>query len=59
MVCETTISKITTAKWTGSMAQAVECLVCKCKALNSNSNPTKKRKKENLSTEHIALDRAM
>jgi hypothetical protein len=24
------------AKWTGEVAQAVECLFCKCKALSSN-----------------------
>jgi hypothetical protein len=27
------------------MAQAVECLLCKCEALSSNPNPTKKKKK--------------
>jgi hypothetical protein len=26
---------------TGVMAQAIECLLCKCKALNSNHNTTK------------------
>jgi hypothetical protein len=29
------ISKITRAKWTGSVAQAVEHLLCKCEALSS------------------------
>jgi hypothetical protein len=33
------------AKWTGGMAQAVELLLCKHKALSSNPNPTKKKKK--------------
>jgi hypothetical protein len=32
-------SKITRAKWTGGMPQAVECLLCKCEALSSNSIP--------------------
>jgi hypothetical protein len=36
-------SKITTTKWTGDVAQVVEHLLCKCKALNSNYNPTKKK----------------
>jgi hypothetical protein len=30
------ISKMTRAKWTGGVAQAVECLLCKCKTLTSN-----------------------
>jgi hypothetical protein len=34
------ISKIPRAKWTGSMAQVVECLLCKHEALSSNSSPT-------------------
>jgi hypothetical protein len=34
------ISKITRAKWTGGMAQVVETLLFKCKALNSNPGPT-------------------
>jgi hypothetical protein len=29
IVHETPISKITRAKWTGGVAQAVECLLCK------------------------------
>jgi hypothetical protein len=42
------ISKITREEWTGGVAQVVECLLCKCKVLNSNPSPTKKkeRKKE-------------
>jgi hypothetical protein len=38
------ISKITRAKWTGGMAQAVERLVCKCEALSSNPNTKRKIK---------------
>jgi hypothetical protein len=38
------ISKITRAKCTVGMAQVVECLFCKCKALSSNPSPTKKKK---------------
>jgi hypothetical protein len=30
------IAKITTAKWTGGIAQAVECLLCKSEVLSSN-----------------------
>jgi hypothetical protein len=33
------ISKITIAKWTVGVAQAVACLLFKCKAPSSNSNP--------------------
>jgi hypothetical protein len=46
IVHKTPSSKITRAKWTGDMAQAVECLLCKNKALCSNLSPTKKVKKE-------------
>jgi hypothetical protein len=35
------ISKITTAKWTGGVVQAVEYLLYKHEALSPNSNPTK------------------
>jgi hypothetical protein len=45
IVCETPISKITRAKWTGSVAQVIECLLCKCEALSSNPSLTKKKKK--------------
>jgi hypothetical protein len=38
------ISKITKAKWTGGVAQAVDGLLCKLKALSSNSGNTKKKK---------------
>jgi hypothetical protein len=34
--------------WTGSMAQAVERLICKCEALSSNPNPTKRGKKKRI-----------
>jgi hypothetical protein len=30
---------------TEGMPQAVECLLCKCKALSSNPSPTKRKKK--------------
>jgi hypothetical protein len=43
---ENHISKITKAKWTGSVAQVVEHLLCKCEALNSNHRPTKNPKKQ-------------
>jgi hypothetical protein len=36
------ISKITRAKWTGGMTQAVACLLCK----GSNPSSTKKKKKK-------------
>jgi hypothetical protein len=39
-------SKISRAKRTGGVAQAVEHLLCKCKALNSNPSPTRRRKEE-------------
>jgi hypothetical protein len=39
----TSISKITRAKWTRGMAQAVENLLCKCESLSSNSIPQKKK----------------
>jgi hypothetical protein len=35
--------KITRTKWTGGVAQAIECH----KALNSNSSPTKKNTQKN------------
>jgi hypothetical protein len=39
------ISKITRAKWTiEGLAQAVECLLSKLKALNSNPIPPKNKK---------------
>jgi hypothetical protein len=41
------VFKITKANWTGSVTQAVECLLCKHKALHSNPTPTKKEKKKN------------
>jgi hypothetical protein len=34
------------AKWTGGMAQAVEYLLCKHKALSSNPTPTKQTRKK-------------
>jgi hypothetical protein len=38
-----TISKITRAKWTGSVGHVVEHLLCKHKAPGSNPRPTKKK----------------
>jgi hypothetical protein len=38
-VLETPISKVTRAKWTGGVVQAVEHLLCTCKTLNSNPVP--------------------
>jgi hypothetical protein len=40
------ISKITRAKWTAGVAQAVEHLLCKCKALSSNHIPPKEGRKK-------------
>jgi hypothetical protein len=44
-VFKTPISKITTAKWMGDLAQAVEFLLCKCE---QNPSLTKKKKKKAL-----------
>jgi hypothetical protein len=38
------LSKITRAKWTGGVAQAVEHLLCKPATLSSNPSPSKKKK---------------
>jgi hypothetical protein len=38
--------KITREKWTGGLAQAIEILLCKCKACSSNSSSIKKKKKK-------------
>jgi Zn ribbon nucleic-acid-binding protein len=43
---ETPISKITRVKWTEDVAKAVECLLCKHKALSSNPCLAKKKKKQ-------------
>jgi hypothetical protein len=43
------VSKITTAKRAGSVAQAVECLPSECEALSSNLIPPKKPKKASTS----------
>jgi hypothetical protein len=40
------ISKITKAKWTAGVPQAVKHLLCKHKALSSNPSFTKKKKKK-------------
>jgi hypothetical protein len=42
------ISKITRAKRVGGIAQAVECLPSKHKALSSNPMPQKKKKNGNI-----------
>jgi hypothetical protein len=41
------ISKTPRTKWIGGVVQAVEHLLCKSKALNSNPNPTKKTQNKN------------
>jgi hypothetical protein len=64
---ETPISKIIRTKWTESVAQGVERLLCKCEPLSSNFSPTKKKKKKkteitdsqtkgNLPHQHILLN---
>jgi hypothetical protein len=40
-------------KWTTDVAQAVQCLLWKCKALSSNPSPTKKKKKGEKEEEEI------
>jgi hypothetical protein len=40
------ISKIMRTKWTGGVTQEVECLLCKHKALSSNSSHTKKEDRQ-------------
>jgi hypothetical protein len=39
------ISKITREKWTGGVAQAVQHLLCKHKALSSNASPARERER--------------
>jgi hypothetical protein len=34
--------------WARGMAQAIERLLCKCKALSSNPNTAKHKKKQNI-----------
>jgi hypothetical protein len=41
IVHETTIFKIIRAKWTGDVAQEIEHLLCKLKALSSNPSTAK------------------
>jgi hypothetical protein len=38
------VSKITRAKWTGGVAQAIQHLLCKCKTPSSNPGPPNKKK---------------
>jgi hypothetical protein len=40
------LQKITRAKWTGDVAQAIKHLLCKCEALSSNTSPIKKKKRK-------------
>jgi hypothetical protein len=40
------VSKITTAKWTGGVAQVIKHLLCKHEVLSSNSSLTKKQKQK-------------
>jgi hypothetical protein len=49
IVHKTPIPKITREKWTGSVAQAAQHLLYKCKDLSSNYSPTK-RKEESAMT---------
>jgi hypothetical protein len=53
------ISKITRAKWTGGVVQAVERLFCKSEALSSNPSPTKKKKTTKLSQLPLQLGMVM
>jgi hypothetical protein len=46
IVHKTPSPKVTRAKWTGDLAQVVEHLLCKHKALSLNTKPTKKKKKK-------------
>jgi hypothetical protein len=46
IVREDSISRATRAKWTGGVAQVVDHLICKCKALSSNPSLTKKKKEK-------------
>jgi hypothetical protein len=45
IVLKTPISTISRTRWTGGVVQAIEHLLCKCKALSSNPSPAKKKKK--------------
>jgi hypothetical protein len=36
------VSKITSTKWTEDVTQAIEHLICKCKALSSSPTPNQK-----------------
>jgi hypothetical protein len=47
IVHETPISKISRAKWTGGVTQAVEHLLCKHEAQSLNPNPPKPPKQTN------------
>jgi hypothetical protein len=46
-------SKITRAKWSGNVAQVVECLWCRHEILSSNPNPTKRDRERESVTSRI------
>jgi hypothetical protein len=46
IVLKNLTSKITRAKWTKGVAQAVQCLLCKYEALSSKPHTKKKTKKQ-------------
>jgi hypothetical protein len=46
IVCISKKKKVTRAKWTRGVAQAVEHLLCKCKALSSTTVPPKNKIKK-------------
>jgi hypothetical protein len=45
IVGDTPSPKKSRTTWTGGVAQVVECVLCKCEALNLNPSPTKKKRK--------------
>jgi hypothetical protein len=54
-VLETSISKITSAKWTGGVVQIVECWLYKGKALSSSPSLIKKKKKKKKRKDFLRL----
>jgi hypothetical protein len=53
--CQHPISKITRAKWTIGVTQAIECLLWKSEALSSNPSSTKKKKVRGGGTKEFVL----
>jgi hypothetical protein len=53
MIWEISSPKTTRTKWTGSVAQAVGHLLCKCKGLSLNYSPKKKPKQTNKKREEM------